>query len=63
MSTVTNNEAPPALAFRRRALVWAPVTAAALIVAGFLLDPDIGASGREMAREYAEKSVRINCRR
>jgi hypothetical protein len=39
------------------------VTAAALIVAGFLLDPDIGASGREMAREYAEKSVRINCRR
>jgi hypothetical protein len=39
------------------------VTAAALIVAGFLLDPDIGASGREMAREYAENAVPIHCPR
>jgi hypothetical protein len=43
-----------ALVFRRAALVAAPVIAAVLIVAGVFLDPDIDASGRELAEEYAE---------
>ena len=43
-----------ALAFRRIALVVAPLVAAVLIVAGVFLDPDIDASGSELAREYAE---------
>ena len=42
------------LGFRRWAVVVAPVLAAALIVAGFFLDPALGESGRELAREYAE---------
>jgi len=48
-----------ALAVRRYAVVFAPLVAAVLIVAGFFLDPDIGASGRELAREYAENPGRI----
>jgi hypothetical protein len=32
---------------------------ALLIVAGFFLDPDIGASGRELAKSYAENPGRI----
>jgi hypothetical protein len=43
-----------ALAFRRWALVVLPLVAAALIVAGVFLDPDIDASGRELAEEYAD---------
>jgi hypothetical protein len=43
-----------ALAFRRWAVVAAPVLAALLIVAGFFLDPAIDESGRDLAREYAE---------
>jgi hypothetical protein len=42
-----------ALAFRRWALVLLPIVAAVLIVAGVFLDPDIDASGRELAEEYA----------
>lgn len=42
-----------ALRARRLAVVYAPLFAAALIVAGFFLDPAIGDSGRELAREYA----------
>ena len=45
---------PSALAFRRWALVLLPLAAAVLIVAGVFLDPDIDASGSELAREYAE---------
>jgi hypothetical protein len=48
-----------ALAFRRHAAVWAPLISAVLIVAAFFLDPDIGASGRELAKEYAENPGRI----
>src|SRR5687768_5301684 len=44
---------PSALAFRRFAIVAAPVVAALLIVAGFFLDPAIDESGRELAEEYA----------
>jgi hypothetical protein len=44
---------PSALAFRRFAIVAAPVVAALLIVAGFFLDPAIDKSGLELAREYA----------
>jgi hypothetical protein len=43
-----------ALRVRRWAVVVAPALAAAGIVAGFFLDPAIGESGRELAREYAE---------
>jgi hypothetical protein len=42
-----------ALRARRLVVVYAPLFAAVLIVAGFLLDPAIGDSGRELAREYA----------
>ena len=35
-------------------MIAAPLIAAVLIVAGVFLDPDIDASGRELAREYAE---------
>jgi hypothetical protein len=42
-----------ALSFRRTALVALPLLAGVLIVAGVFLDPDIGASGRELAEEYA----------
>jgi hypothetical protein len=42
-----------ALSFRRAALIAAPLLAAGLIVAGVFLDPDIDASGRELAEEYA----------
>jgi hypothetical protein len=45
---------PAALALRRLAVVWAAAVSGVLIVAAFFLDPDIGASGRELAREYAE---------
>ena len=50
---------PAALALRRAAVVWASAVAGVLIVAAFFLDPDIGASGRELAREYAENPGRI----
>jgi hypothetical protein len=43
-----------ALSFRRWAIVFAPVLAGVLIVAGFFLDPAIDESGRDLAREYAE---------
>jgi hypothetical protein len=43
-----------ALSFRRLALIAAPLIAAVLIVAGVFLDPDIDASGRELAQEYAD---------
>jgi hypothetical protein len=43
-----------ALRLRRTAIIAAPILAAALIVVGFFTDPDIGASGRKLAREYAE---------
>ena len=42
-----------ALDVRGAAVVAAPVLAALLIGAGFLLDPAIGESGRELAAEYA----------
>jgi hypothetical protein len=42
-----------ALGIRRAAVIAAPVLSALLIVAGFFLDPAIGESGRELAREYA----------
>jgi hypothetical protein len=42
-----------ALRFRRLAVVYAPLFAAVLIVAGFFLDPAIGDSGRELAKQYA----------
>jgi hypothetical protein len=42
-----------ALSFRRYAAVWAPLVSGLLIVAAFFLDPDIGDSGRKLAREYA----------
>ena len=42
-----------ALSFRRRLLTALPALAALLIVAGVFLDPDIDASGRELAEEYA----------
>ena len=48
-----------ALAFRRFFVVWATAISGVLIVAAFFLDPDIGASGRELAREYAESPGRI----
>jgi hypothetical protein len=48
-----------ALAFRRFSVVWASAISGVLIVAAFFLDPDIGASGRELAREYAENPGRI----
>ncbi len=48
-----------ALALRRLAVVWASAVSGILIVAAFFLDPDIGASGRELAREYAENPGRI----
>ena len=50
---------PAALALRRLAVVWASALSGVLIVAAFFLDPDIGASGRELAREYAENPGRI----
>jgi hypothetical protein len=50
---------PAALALRRLAVVWASAVSGVLIVAAFFLDPDIGASGRELAREYAENPGRI----
>jgi hypothetical protein len=48
-----------ALAFRRQAVIWAPLVSGLLIVAAFFLDPDIGASGRELAQAYAEEPGRI----
>jgi hypothetical protein len=48
-----------ALAFRRHAAIWTPLVSAVLIVAAFFLDPDIGGSGRELAKEYAENPGRI----
>jgi hypothetical protein len=48
-----------ALAVRRYAAVWAPLVSGVLIVAGFFLDPDIGASGRELAQAYADEPGRI----
>jgi hypothetical protein len=48
-----------ALAFRRHAAIWAPLVSAVLIVVASFLDPDIGASGRELAKEYAENPGRI----
>ena len=48
-----------ALAFRRHAVIWAPLVSAVLIVAAFFLDPDIGASGRELAQAYADEPGRI----
>jgi hypothetical protein len=48
-----------ALTFRRQAVIWAPLVSGALIVAAFFLDPDIGASGRELAQAYAEEPGRI----
>ncbi len=50
-NTTTQNSS--ALAFRRRAVLYIPLVSAILIVAGFLLDPAIGGSGRELAGEYA----------
>jgi hypothetical protein len=44
---------PSALRTRRAAVVAAPALAALLMVAGFLLDPAIDESGRELAEEYA----------
>ncbi len=48
-----------ALNWRRLAFVYAPLVSGLLIVAAFFLDPDIGASGREMAQAYAESPGRI----
>lgn len=42
-----------ALGFRRAAVIAAPALSALLLVAGFLFDPAIGESGRELARVYA----------
>ena len=42
-----------ALSFRRVGVLAGVVLAAVLVVAGIFLDPDIGASGRELAGEYA----------
>ena len=47
-----------ALSFRRIALLVAPLIAAVLLVVGVFVDPDIEASGRELAREYAENPGR-----
>jgi hypothetical protein len=47
-------EKSSALRFRRSSIIGAPILAAVLIVVGFFTDPDIGASGRKLAREYAE---------
>jgi hypothetical protein len=47
-----------ALTVRRYAVVVAPLIAAALIVAGFFLDPAIDESGRELAEEYAAQPGR-----
>ena len=41
------------LRYRRYAVLAAPPLAAVLIVLGFLLDPDIGGTGRSLARSYA----------
>jgi hypothetical protein len=49
---------PAALRFRRFAVIYAPLLAALLVVAGFFLDPAIGESGRALAREYAAHSGR-----
>ena len=43
-----------ALAIRRLCVIWAPLVSGLLIVAAFFLDPDIGASGRKLAKSYAE---------
>lgn len=51
-----------ALAFRRFALIVAPLIAALLIIAGFFFDPAIEKSGREMAKEYAAHPGRSSCR-
>ena len=40
-------------------MLAAPLLAAVLIVAGFSLDPDIGGSGRSLARSYAAHPGRI----
>ena len=47
-----------ALSFRRWALIVLPLAAAALIVAGVFLDPDIDADGRELAEQYANNEER-----
>lgn len=56
--TTAVSRPPAALALRRHAVVWLPLVSALLIVAGFLLDPNIGESGRDLAREYAENPGR-----
>lgn len=48
-----------AQAFRRYAVVAAPIVAAIGIVIGTFVDPDIGGDGVELAREYAENPGRI----
>ncbi len=45
--------------FRRYAVIAAPILAAIGIVIGTFVDPDIGAEGAELAREYAENPGRI----
>jgi uncharacterized membrane protein YhaH (DUF805 family) len=47
-----------ALSFRRIAVVGGTALAAVLVVAGTFLDPDIGASGRELAEAYAAEPAR-----
>jgi hypothetical protein len=53
------NPMSSALNWRRLAFVYAPLVSGLLIVAAFFLDPDIGASGRELAQAYAESPGRI----
>src|SRR4029453_16058044 len=43
-----------ALAIPRLCVIWAPLVSGLLIVAACFLDPDIGASGRKLAKSYAE---------
>jgi hypothetical protein len=52
-------ETGSALRYRRYAVLTAPALAALLILAGFLLDPDIGGSGGSLARSYAAHPGRI----
>ena len=54
MSTRAESDATrggSALRLRRTGIIAAPILAAVLIVVGFFTDPDIGASGRKLARE------------
>jgi len=52
-------EGSGALRYRRYSVLAAPPLAALLMVAGFLLDPDIGGSGSSLARSYAAHPGRI----